>query len=248
MANEDNVKSLRKDNNELKKQLQELTKDFEKLKSKMAEQRRNQASPVTQPNEQDMQFLSDQYDDLLKSRTSLEEEVDKLSRKLDLLAKDINRINKAINDILSHSYQYNLKIVGVPQIKENESADETNNLCLKMFSALGNDISGLEIDIAHRVQQRVAVTNNGRPTRPNPIVCKFTRRLTRNTVLSSRSNSSQLTAEALGLPPTSMVNRILIFPQLTPRLQGLLRATMKHQNAYNYKWCWAKDTGQTHQE
>ena len=89
MANEDNVKSLRKDNNELKKQLQELTKDFEKLKSKMAEQRRNQASPVTQPNEQDMQFLSDQYDDLLKSRTSLEEEVDKLSRKLDLLAKDI---------------------------------------------------------------------------------------------------------------------------------------------------------------
>ena len=94
-----------------------------------------------------------------------------------------------------------------------------------MFSALGNDISALEIDIAHRVQQRAAVTNNGRPTRPNPIVCKFTRRLIRDTVLSWRSNSSQLTAEALGLPPTSMVNRILIFPHLTPRLQDLLRAT-----------------------
>ena len=36
MANKDNVKSLRKDNDELKKQLQELTKDFENLKSKMA--------------------------------------------------------------------------------------------------------------------------------------------------------------------------------------------------------------------
>ena len=46
-----------------------------------------------------------------------------------------------------------------------------------------------------------AVANNGRPIRPNPIVCQFTRRLTRDTVLSSRSNSSQLTAEALGLPP-----------------------------------------------
>ena len=57
------------------------------------------------------------YDDLLKSGTSLEEEVDKLSCKLDLLAKDVDRINKAINDILSYSYQYNLKIVGVPQIK-----------------------------------------------------------------------------------------------------------------------------------
>ena len=93
-----------------------------------------------------------------------------------------------------------------------------------------HDISALEIDIAHRVQQRVAVTKNGRPTRPNPIVCKFTRKLTRDTVLSSRSNSSQLTAEALGLPPTSMVNRILIFPHLTPRLQDLLRATKEHQN------------------
>lgn len=63
-ANKDNVKSLRKDNDQLKMQLQELTKDFENVKSKMAEQRRNQASPVAEPNEQDMQFLSDQYDDL----------------------------------------------------------------------------------------------------------------------------------------------------------------------------------------
>ena len=132
MANKDNVKTLRKDNDELKKQLQELTKDFENLKSgKMAEQRRNQASPVAQPNEQDMQFLSDQYDDLLKSGTSLEEEVDKLSRKLDLLAKDVDRIDKAINDILSYSYQYNLKIVGVPQIKEN---------CLWNHQSLSEDV------------------------------------------------------------------------------------------------------------
>lgn len=99
-----------------------------------------------------------------------------MSRKLDLLAKDVDGIDKAINDILSYSYQYSLMIVEVPQIKENESAYETTNLCLKMFSALGNDISALEIDIAHRVQQRAVVTNNGRPTRPNPTVCKFTKR------------------------------------------------------------------------
>ena len=120
-----------------------------------------------------MQFLSDQYDDLLKSVTSSKEDIDKLSRKLDSLAKDVDRVDKAINDILSYSYQCNLKIVGVPQIKENESAYETTKLCLKMFSALGNDISALEIDIAHRVQQQAAVTNNGRPTRPNLIVCKL---------------------------------------------------------------------------
>ena len=76
-----------------------------------------------------------------------------MSCKLDSLEKDIDRIDKAIDDVLSYSYQYNLKIVGVPQIKENESAYEITNLCRKMFSALGNDISALEIEIAHRIQQ-----------------------------------------------------------------------------------------------
>ena len=114
MASKDNVKSLRKDNDQLKKQLQELAKDFENVKSKMAEQRRNQASPVAQPNEKAIKFLSDQYNDLLKSETSLEEEIGKLSRKLDSLAKDVDRIDKAIDDILNYSYHYKLTIVGVP--------------------------------------------------------------------------------------------------------------------------------------
>ena len=64
---------------------------------------RNQASPVAQPNEQNMQFLSDQQDDLQKSGTSLEEEADKLSRKLDLLAKDACCISLQIVDITLHT-------------------------------------------------------------------------------------------------------------------------------------------------
>ena len=45
----------------------------------------------------------------------------------------------------------NLKMVGVAQINENESAEDTANLCVKLFSSLGNDISASDIDIAHRV-------------------------------------------------------------------------------------------------
>ena len=56
MENRDNAKSLRKDNDQLKKQLEELRKDFENVKSKMAEQRRNQVSLVAQPNKRDMQL------------------------------------------------------------------------------------------------------------------------------------------------------------------------------------------------
>ena len=162
MANKDNVKSLPKGDDHLKKQLQELRKDFENVKSKMAEKRRNEGSPIAQPNEKDIQFPSDQCDDLLNSGTSLEEEIDKLSRKLDSLAKDVDRIDKAMDDILSYSYLYNPRIVGAPQIKENESAYGTTNLCLNMFIALGNDNSVLEIDMAHRVQEQGATNINGR--------------------------------------------------------------------------------------
>ena len=102
----------------------------------MAEQRESCTTTVIPPNTQDIQFLSDSYDALVQSKTSIEENLGKFSRRLDLLGKNVDRIDKAINDMLHYSYQYNLKIVGVPQINENESAEGTANLCLKLFSAL----------------------------------------------------------------------------------------------------------------
>ena len=59
--------------------------------------------------------------------------------------------------LLHYSYQYNLKIVGVPQINENESAQDTANLYLKQFSALGNYISVLTLTLYigfHNATQR----------------------------------------------------------------------------------------------
>ena len=141
--------------------------------------------------------------------------------------------------MLYYGYQYNLKIVGVPLISESESAQDTAELCVKLFSGLGVDVSISEIDIAHRVPQRDTSTGNGNRRQPNPIICKFTRRMTRNTVLASKGNASRLTTEDLDLPSTAEINRITIYSHLTPRLQELLHSAKAHQNTYNYKWCWA---------
>ena len=64
--------------------------------------------------------------------------------------------------------------------------------------------------------------------------------MVRDTVLASRGNTSQLTAEVLELPSTTTIDRIAIYSHLTPRLQELLHAAKEHQNTHNYKWCWAK--------
>ena len=139
--------------------------------------------------------------------------------------------------MLHYSYQYNLKIVGVPLVNKNESAEDTANLCLKLFSALGNNISVYDIDIAQRVPQRNAAIDNGVRRQPNWIICKFTRRMARDKVLALRCNTSQLTSEALRLSPTAEVNRIRNYSHLTPRLQELLHAAQAHQNMHSYKCC-----------
>ena len=223
-----------------------------------------EAAATALPNTQDVQFLSDSYDALVKSESSLLKALENFSRRLDLLTVNVDRIDKAIDEMLYCSYQYNLKIVGVlacvqtsplPIFSEgggtsvhrigrssylrSESAQNTAELCVKLFSGLGVDVSISEIDIAHRVPQRDTSTDNCNLRQPNPIICKFTRRMTRDTVLASRGNPSRLTTEDLDLPSTAEINQS-IYSHLTPRLQELLHSAKAHQNTYNYKWSWAK--------
>jgi len=233
----DKVKVLRKENEDLKSQLNDLKKEFQFLKSKMVEQKDyHEAAATALPSTQDVQFLSDSYDALVKSESSLSKALDNFSHRLDLLTVKVDRTDKAIDEMLYYSYQYNLKIVGVPLISERESAQDTPDLCVKLFTCLGVDISLSEIDIAHRVPQRDTSTGNGNRRRPNPIICKFTRRMIRDKVLASRGNASRLTTEGLNLPSSAEINRIAIYSHLTPRLQELLHSAKAHQNTYNYKF------------
>ena len=65
----ENVKSFKKENDRLREQIKSLSKNFENLKDKMAAEVNKSASTTTcePPNEQDVQFLSDGYDELVKS-------------------------------------------------------------------------------------------------------------------------------------------------------------------------------------
>ena len=112
------------------------------------------------PNTQDVQFLSDSYNALVKSESSLSKALENFSHRLDLLTVNVDRIDKAISEMVYYSYQYNLKIVGVPLIAESESAQDTAELCVKLFSGLGVDVFISEIGIAHRVPQRDTSTGN----------------------------------------------------------------------------------------
>ena len=172
----------------------------------------------SRPNESYFQFLSNEYDEPLKRLTNLEAHVREIARKTE-------SISKAIDDIQLYSYHYNLKIVGVLQTDPDEKASNTVDLCIKVFSGIGADVSASDIDIAHRVPTG---NQNGRRRQASqsftnpPIICKFcTRRIIRDDVLSKRRNSNRL------LP--------------TPRLQELLYLTKSWKEQGSYKYCWPKD-------
>lgn len=146
-------------------QLNDLKKEFQFLKSKMAEHKDyHEATATALPSTQNVQLLSESYNALVKSESSLSKDLDNFSRRLDLLTVKVDRTDKAIDEMLCYSYQYNLNIVGVP------SAQDTAELCVKLFTGLGVDISLSEINIAHRFPQRDTSTGNGNRRRPNLII------------------------------------------------------------------------------
>ena len=89
MGDKDKEKALRNEKEQLKRQLEELKKEFESIKSKMVEQRESCTATVIPPDTQDVhvQFLSDSYDALVQSKTSIEQDLGKFSLRLDLLEK-----------------------------------------------------------------------------------------------------------------------------------------------------------------
>ena len=66
------------------------------------------------------QFLSDSYDhNLVQSKDEIAQELLNLNRRLVELTENVGRIDKAIVELLFYSFQYNLKIIGVPQVNRD---------------------------------------------------------------------------------------------------------------------------------
>ena len=164
----ENVKSLKKENDKLRDQVKSLSEDFQKFKDKMAAKVSKEVSPSScdSPNVQDIQFLSDGYDDVLKSKQEIIRDLQKLESRLENIESNLNSIAKAVDDIMIYSYQYNIKIIGVPLTSDRETSLETANLCLKIFNGIGANISISDINIAHRIRPR----NSNRGQRQQPII------------------------------------------------------------------------------
>ena len=76
-------------------------------------------------------------------------------------------------------------------------------------------ISLEDIDIAHRVPAR-------NDSKHKPIICKFSRRITKDQVMNCRRNINKVSPNIVGFPSDAQLSEARIYEHLTPSLQKLL--------------------------
>ena len=212
----ESIASLKRENSNLKDQLSVMADEIDKMKEMLLEQSKKPAATKDE-TVQSLEFISKEYDDFERFRASAGKELKRLSAKLEELAVELNRFSRSIDEFQEYSYQYNVKIVDVPQTKPDESSAITSALCERLFKAMGSAVSIQDIDTAHRVPTRS--TGNGGP---RPIICRFIRRLSKNDVMNQRRNASRVDPSAVGLSDDASLSAVRIFDHLTPRMQKVL--------------------------
>ena len=153
----------------------------------------------------------------LRLHVAVKKELKALGERLNFLSARVDEMAIEIDNLVQHSYSFNVKLVGVPDITETgskEPAIDTTKLWVRIFQAMGCNIS--INDIAHRVPARNAT--NG----PKPIICRLVRRLIREEVMSRRREISRVDPKDVGLGDAAELSNSMVLDHLTPKVQELL--------------------------
>ena len=216
----DTIKSLRKQNDELKDEIANLREDFKKFEDTVKIKETNhddqKCKAPSEETQKSLNYLGDEYDDLKRSSKMAKQQMSRLETRLTEISAKVEHLSTSIDEAQQYSYSYNVKLMGIPHLKPRESAQETSELCLKVFQQMGVRLTLQDIHIAHRVPTRKTTD------KPKPIICKFTRRLAREQVMAARKEIKKLNPNSLGLFPESTWMNAAIYDHLTPRIQQLL--------------------------
>ena len=197
------TEKLRKENQALRKELPDLKNQLKKINDGMSQEQQQTGQKEkreTSPSkEHSVEFMSHQFDDFTSFKSAATKQIQQLTKRVEEISIRCDRFSKSLDVFQEYSYHYNVKIVGLPTVTENETSDQTTHLCLKLFSALGRgegggggeggeDVTVSDIDVAHRVPSRTA------SNRPNAVICKFVRRIAKEKVMAKRNAASNIAA------------------------------------------------------
>ena len=88
--------------------------------------------------ERDQRSPTSEHGDFQSVQTRADSEVKRLSARLAQVSAKVDEVGKAIDAMEEYSYQYHIKIVGVPELNSQETAEDTSKLCASNVSSEGN--------------------------------------------------------------------------------------------------------------
>ena len=133
---------------ELKKHLEKLSAEIGNRTEKSYHAGANHGSNSSPESKaKSVEFIYAQYDELQAFRKYASKEIKKTKLKLNSISDACDRLLKSIDSFEIYSYQFNVKITGLPLMAEWESSEQTANLCLQLFRQRGvKEISINDID------------------------------------------------------------------------------------------------------
>jgi methyl-accepting chemotaxis protein len=134
------TKQLRKENEELRNDISELQQKLYKITEEMSKINDKtdqiEGGHVQKDQEKSIQFVSDQYDDLVSFKNNTNTELKYIKSQVEIISTKCKKIAKAVDQLEDYSYQYNLKIVGIPQEQATERRSRQQIyvlICLKLL-------------------------------------------------------------------------------------------------------------------
>lgn len=230
------MKSLKKSNDSLKKQLENARKDIKRLEERVEVQEHASKEHNGGPSREVQLETERSLSWLHESESDIQSELRAIRKRLDDIEEGLGELEGAVEEFQEYSYSFNIKILGVPELSDREKAEDTSNLCVNLFNKMGAEVSIRDIDIAHRVSFR-DTSRMG----PKPIVCKFIRRLARNEVMSKRKEGRSVDPSTIGLHEGADMSNVLLLDHLTPHLQQLYSDAKEFKLKYGYQFCWARN-------
>ena len=186
--------------------------------------------------EASLEFVGQEFEGTKRQLERIRESLANIEKRLTNFEERLLNLESTLDDLQNYSYSFNVKVLGVPELSDSESAADTSSLCVRLFNAMGSSVSEQDIDIAHCVPLRDSSRGG-----PRPIICKFTRRLARNEVMTLSKEANKVSTSDVGFDEDRIMSNARVVEHLTPKLQKLFVDAKAFKDQYQYAFCWVKN-------
>lgn len=191
--------------------------------------------------ESTVNYISAQYDELLKSLKATNAEIKSLKDENSRLRTDMQACVIRVQHLEEENARQqqwsrlqNIEVAGVPESKDENAVD----IIIKLAKKIGIPIESSDVEFAHRVQARQPNTT----TRGRSIIARFRQRHTKDMIVAASRKHRGIKPSDIGLGSEVRSDSIIYFNEhLTKNNRLLLKETKTKAREANFKFTWTKN-------